>query len=258
MNYHASVKPLHDQLAKLTFTVKHLMTRHSVEDGFGVDVTKKTMCNGLSLSDFKTNFESVVATIEDKEKSTVEKVGQYYKKELLEIVIHLDRMKNNLFGDGYKGNVLEIPEKNLKEDDAYKLGALDYKNIIDARETKEEFYKIIAESIDTLKMNLTDLLLEENEQTTSTVQKLKWKAKTSVVSYLMLELANNNWLDIKLRNGLPNLDKLANTMNEIFEFDNEITPKSIKNSFTPAEKEKLKSNKPEITKLKIPDANTLG
>ncbi len=258
MNYHLSIKPLYDHLAKLTFTVKHQMKQHSIEDPSGIDVTKKTICNELSLPEFKTNFESIIFDIEENQKDTIEKVGDYYKKELLEIIISLGCMHSDFFGDGYKGNILEIPEKSLSENEAYILGVIDYVNIVDARETNDDFYQIIDKSLITLKLNLTDLLLEQNEQTALTLQKLKWKVKPSIVSYLMLELAKNNWLDIKLRNGIPNLDKLANTMNEIFEFDNPISNKTIKNNFTAAEKAKLMTNKPEITKLIIPDANTLG
>ncbi len=228
MNYHLSIKPLYDQLAKLTFTVQHQMKQHSIEDPSGIDVTRKTICNDLSLLDFKTNFESIVAKIEKSEKANYEKIGKLYKKELLEIVIHLDRMRLNLFGDGYKGNVLEIPEKRLSENEAYILGALDYRNVIDARETKEEFYKVIAENIDMLKYNLSDLLLSIKKENRPT--KLEWNVKPALVAHLILELSKRDWITLPITNGTMSKLKSSELLWEIFQLEG--TPRNFLNRLT--------------------------
>lgn len=219
MQYHKSLKEIVSATSKLTFETIHIMSKAFENNPCAVDVKIHKYCNRMGLEVFKTTFQKLTIGVYDKlsKKNDVD--------ETLAVIISLSTLKGSLFnGNKYIGVEVEEPAKSLEENEAFENGALDYNSVIDMKDSKEDFYKIIYDEIENLVNLLSVLLLPCSDD----IRKLEWNAKPAQLAYLLNELNNKGWLRAPLTNGEVSSQKMANLCDKIFSFNG--TKRSLSNS----------------------------
>lgn len=229
MQFHKTLQPLVNSISKLQFSTKHKMTPSpSVNDGSTLDVVTRTSCNDKYTEDFNSNLENIVNSILSDTTELLQKLGTYYQKEVLEIVLHADRIQYHYFdGQQYKGSIETVEGFDLSNNEAYQLGALDYGKVEKRLEPKAEFYTIIVNQIERLKIGLSELLFDEKQEV-QPVEKMKWNVKPSLLAAILEELEIKGWVNPPRTNSDTSLPKYAKLACGIFEFDG--TERSLYNA----------------------------
>jgi hypothetical protein len=237
MQFHKSLKPLIDAISKLQFSTRHQM-KPSVDDEMALDVVTRTSCNGMYSEEFKQHFEDVSTGIVREVKELLSKLGTHYQREILEIVINVDRIQCHYFDNHqYKGIEETILGLDLFKSEMYELGAIDYGTIETRTEPKEEFYLIVQNELERLKTELTELLFENRH-----ANKLKWNVKPSLLAAILEELDWKGWVSPPRTGSEISLPKYAKLASQIFEFNG--TERSLYNALndatiTPARRNKI-------------------
>ncbi len=217
MQFHKSLKPLIDTIPKFQFSTRHQM-KPSVDDELALDVVTRTSCNGMYKEEFKQHLEDVSTRIVREVNELLSKLGTHYQREILEIVINVDRIQHHYFDNRqYKGIEETILGKDLLKNEMYELGAIDYGTIEIRTEPKEEFYMIVQSELERLKAKLSELLFDE-KQSIKPITKLEWNTTADNLGLLLIELCKKGWIEIPRTKGEPSMRKLSFVCADIFEF----------------------------------------
>ena len=227
MQYHKALKELALFTSRLVFKTTYDMSRASENNGFEVDVKIYKYCNGMSLDSFKLSLENIVEEIFKVQSTEINRKGIEMCEDVLSVIVSLSTLKGNLFKDGkYIGVEVEEPAKKLEEMEAYDIGAMDYNNITDMKETKEDFFRIVADSINELIARLSTALNDLSKD--NSIQKLEWNAKPAQLALMLKELESKGWINTPLTNGEVSNPKLAKQCADIFKFNG--TERSLRNA----------------------------
>ena len=222
MQFHKSLKPLIDTITKLQFSTRHQM-KPSVDDELALDVVTRTSCNGMYTEEFKQHLEGASTRIVGEVKEFFTKLGTHYQREILEIVINVDRIQYHYFDNRqYKGIEETVLGLDLFKNEMYELGAIDYGTIETRIEPKEEFYQIVQNELEQLKSELSELLFD-TKQEVKPVQKLKWHVKPAVLGSLLCELEKRRWIELPKSKGNVSYSAFAKQCDSIFEFEGAVT-----------------------------------
>ena len=100
MQFHKSLNTLEANISKLQFSTQHDMKPSpSIDDESTFDVVTRTSCNDLFTEEFEKNLVSTIDQIITSSKQTMTSIGTFYQREILDIIIHADRMQNFYFQD---------------------------------------------------------------------------------------------------------------------------------------------------------------
>lgn len=250
MQFHKSLKPLIDSISKLQFSTRHQM-KPSVDDELALDVVTRTSCNGMYTEEFKQQLEDSSTRIVGEVKELLSKLGTHYQREILDIVINVDRIQYHYFDNRqYKGIEETILGLDLFKNEMYELGAIDYGTIETRTEPKEEFYLIVQNELERLKSELSELLFD-TKQEVKPVQKLKWNVKPSLLAAILEELELKGWVNPPRTNSETSPRKYASLAYQIFEYDG--TERSLYNALNDSALSELKR-----AKIDLPPATDLS
>ncbi len=219
MEFHKALKPFVDSISKLQFSTIHdIKPSPKYNDGSTMDVVTRASCNKMRTEEFQEQLNQVVDGIFKESKLFLSKLGTHFQKELLDIVIHVDRLRHHYFdGQQFKGIEETVQGLDLKNNEAYQHGAMDYSKVETRIEPKEEFYAIILNQIEHLKTDLSELLFDEKQEVLP-VEKLQWNVKPAILAALLEELDTMGWISPQLYHGDTSFSKLADICDGIFEF----------------------------------------
>lgn len=227
MQFHKALKPLIDSIAKLQFSTQHEMKPSpSIDDSSTFDVVTRVSCNKMFTEEFEQHISSVINTIINESKELLSKLGTHYQREILDIIIHTDRLQYHYFiNDEYKGIEEIIKGLDLFNNEMYQLGMMDYDKIETRTEPKEEFYRILITQIERLKSELSELLFNEKEEV-KPITKLEWNTSADNLGLLLIELCKKGWIEIPRSKGEPSMRKLSFVCSDIFDFNGSKGPKT--------------------------------
>ncbi|MCH2046262.1 MAG: hypothetical protein MK212_19260 [Saprospiraceae bacterium] len=230
MKHHETLQELFNAINKLTFSFKTKMEQHSKDDPTGIDVTYNLLCNNQSLEEFTLSLNSIRTSIENQISTTLMKKGADYKKEIIEILISTDEyLRYYGYQESFKGIIIDEQKKDLEDNQAYKLGAIEYRNITQSKVVKSEFFLCIKNEIKKLKDFLSTQVIDVDSKNT-VQQKLKFNTpRASILASLINELEAKRWIELPKRQGEVNYAALARLCDAIFEFEG--TKKSLHNHF---------------------------
>jgi hypothetical protein len=222
MKYHKTLKELHDFTYRLTFGFDTNIAEPSNKQHTEYNVTFRSSCNKLVIAEFEEKIKSLGDYIADSELSNLEKFGSDYKKELLDILLSLDRLSYDLFdGIEYKGLLANKPKLDIFDNEAYKNGALEYGKITEVVNDKIEFYKLIQDVFTSLKERLVNEILSTDVQPPKTVKLKLNTPRPAVLAGLINELEEKRWISLPITNGEVSYAKSAKLIAQIFEFEGE-------------------------------------
>ncbi|WP_300667135.1 hypothetical protein [Fluviicola sp.] len=139
--------------------------KESVDDKLALDVVTRTSCNGMYTEEFKQHLEDESTSIIGEVKELLSKLGTHYQREILDIVINVDRIQHYYFDNNkYKGIEETILGLDLFKNELYELGVIDYGIIENRTEPKEEFYLIVQDKLERLKTELSQLLFDTKQE----------------------------------------------------------------------------------------------
>lgn len=222
MEFHKTLKPFIDKISKLQFSTGHDMkVSPNFDDESTLDVVTRTTCNGDFVEEFKHRIETTVNDIVKESKELLSTLGTYYQREILEIVIHVDRIKYHYFNQQHYNGIEEtVLGFDLFNNEVYQIGIVDY-GVIETRiEPKEEFYQIVLNQLERLKTELSELLFDEKQEV-KPITKLQWNVKPAVLAGLVQELDKKGWITPPLKASDVNNNALANILDSIFEYEGE-------------------------------------
>jgi hypothetical protein len=190
----------------------------SIQEALLLDVLTRTTCNGKYTEEFKLHLEKINSDILLETNELLIKLGTYYQKEILEIIIHVDRIGYFYFNDNKYTGIEEIVSgMDLFENEMFNEGMIEYGTIKTRNEPKEEFYQIIKNELDLLKSNLSELLFDSKLEV-KPIRKLKWNVKPAVLGSLLCELEKKRWIELPKEKGNVSYKAFANQCDSIFEF----------------------------------------
>ena len=238
------IKHLYDHIYFLKFSTYHKKTFTAPNvDPFGLDVLKRTKCNDLFVDEFNSLLQEkskeIIKTASDNDKQR----GYEYKNDLLNLIVNIELIKNNLFdGSRYIGKYEEVKESDLFEAEEYTLGVIEYRSIT-SENSKDEFYKMIFDTLYSLRNDLTRILFPPVDSTEIISDKLEWNATPAIFAALLLELETQGWINPPLTDGDISYLKLSKLCDKIFKFNG--TQNSLyqalknKNSLSQIKKDKI-------------------
>lgn len=227
MQFHKALITLNDNISKLQFSTQHDMKRSpTTDDESTFDVITRTSCNKMFTEEFEQHISSVVDDILYESKELLSKLGTHYQREILDIVVHTDRILNYYFTNNqYKGIEETVQGFDLFNNEMYQLGMMDYDKIETRTEPKEEFYLILITQIERLKSELSELLFNEKEEV-KPITKLEWNTSADNLGLLLIELCKKGWIEIPRSKGEPSMRKLSFVCSDIFDFNGSKGPKT--------------------------------
>lgn len=232
MEFHKTLKPIVAFISKLQFSIQHQMKQSNVQE-LEIDVLTRNTCNGMYTEEFQKHLEKIKDGIISDAKEKLLALGTYYQKEILEIIIHVDRVNRSYFDkNNYTGIEETVSGMDLRNNEMYNLGAIEYGTIDSRNEPKEEFYLFIQNILDQLKVELSDLLFDVKQEV-KPIEKLEWNVKPAVLAGLIQELMAKKWIYPTTNPNKVNWSQIAHDLDQIFKYNGKPTSfyNALKNEY---------------------------